>query len=54
MNAVKQTSNPFGIVQQSNTPATVESDTQRSIAEVQAALVIAKQFPRNEQLAICY
>jgi len=32
---------------QTQAMSTVQSDSQRAIAEVQAALVIAKQFPRN-------
>ncbi|WP_180072162.1 hypothetical protein [Acinetobacter sp. YH12200] len=41
-------SNPFAVsAPQSQAMATVQSDSQRAVAEVQAALVIAKQFPRN-------
>ena len=40
--------NPFAVsAPQTQTMSTVQSDSQRAIAEVQAALVIAKQFPRN-------
>lgn len=46
-----QISNPFGgnqvtISQQAN--ALIETESQRSIAEVQAAMAIAKRFPRNQ------
>lgn len=49
MNApVHQNQNPFAVsAPQTQTMSTVQSDSQRAIAEVQAALVIAKQFPRN-------
>ena len=40
--------NPFAVsAPQTQAMSTVQSDSQRAIAEVQAALVIAKQFPRN-------
>ena len=40
--------NPFAVsAPQSQAMATVQADSQRAVAEVQAALVIAKQFPRN-------
>ena len=40
--------NPFAVsAPQTQAISTVQSDSQRAIAEVQAALVIAKQFPRN-------
>lgn len=46
-----QIANPFGasnapIMTQAN--AVIESESQRSIAEVQAAMAIAKRFPRNQ------
>ena len=49
MNApVHQNQNPFAVsAPQTQAISTVQSDSQRAIAEVQAALVIAKQFPRN-------
>ena len=49
MNApVHQNQNPFAVsAPQTQAMSTVQSDSQRAIAEVQAALVIAKQFPRN-------
>ena len=49
MNApVQQNQNPFAVsAPQTQAMSTVQSDSQRAIAEVQAALVIAKQFPRN-------
>ena len=49
MNApVKHNQNPFAVsAPQTQAMSTVQSDSQRAIAEVQAALVIAKQFPRN-------
>ncbi|MBJ8440063.1 hypothetical protein [Acinetobacter junii] len=50
MNAPVQHSgqNPFAVsAPQTQAMSTVQSDSQRAIAEVQAALVIAKQFPRN-------
>lgn len=49
MNApVHQNQNPFAVsTPQTQAMSTVQSDSQRAIAEVQAALVIAKQFPRN-------
>ncbi|MDO6644552.1 hypothetical protein [Acinetobacter guillouiae] len=47
MNAPVNT-NPFlPTAPQNSSVSTVQSDVQRSVAEVQAALVIAKQFPRN-------
>lgn len=47
MNAPVNT-NPFlPTAPQNSAVSTVQSDVQRSVAEVQAALVIAKQFPRN-------
>ncbi|MFW2098214.1 hypothetical protein ACG9ZL_18680 [Acinetobacter sp. ULE_I057] len=47
MNAPVNT-NPFlPTSPQNSAVSTVQSDVQRSVAEVQAALVIAKQFPRN-------
>ncbi|WP_332605443.1 hypothetical protein [Acinetobacter sp. ESBL14] len=40
--------NPFAVsAPTTQAMSTVQSDSQRAIAEVQAALVIAKQFPRN-------
>ena len=50
MNAPVQHSgqNPFAVATPTTQAmSTVQSDSQRAIAEVQAALVIAKQFPRN-------
>ncbi|MGQ1316573.1 hypothetical protein ACT400_12920 [Acinetobacter baumannii] len=50
MNAPVQHSgqNPFAVAAPiTQAMSTVQSDSQRAIAEVQAALVIAKQFPRN-------
>ena len=49
MNAPVHTNqNPFAVsAPQTQAMSTVQSDSQRAIAEVQAALVIAKQFPRN-------
>lgn len=50
MNAQVQKSgqNPFAVsAPATQAMSTVQSDSQRAIAEVQAALVIAKQFPRN-------
>lgn len=49
MNApVHQNQNPFAVsAPQTQAMSTVQSDSQRAIAEVQASLVIAKQFPRN-------
>ena len=48
MNAVHTNQNPFAVsAPQTQAMSTVQSDSQRAIAEVQAALVIAKQFPRN-------
>ena len=49
MNApVHQNQNPFAVsAPQTQAMSTVQSDSQRAIAEVQATLVIAKQFPRN-------
>ena len=40
--------NPFAVsAPQTQAMSTVQADSQRAVAEVQAALVIAKQFPRN-------
>lgn len=50
MNAPVQHSghNPFAVsAPTTQAMSTVQADSQRAIAEVQAALVIAKQFPRN-------
>lgn len=49
MNApVHQNQNPFAVsAPQTQAMSTVQADSQRAVAEVQAALVIAKQFPRN-------
>lgn len=45
---VHQNQNPFAVsAPKTQAMSTVQSDSQRAIAEVQAALVIAKQFPRN-------
>ena len=47
MNAIVN-QNPFAVTApQTQAMATVQADSQRAVAEVQAALVIAKQFPRN-------
>lgn len=53
MNApVHQNQNPFAVsAPQTQAMSTVQSDSQRAIAEVQAALVIAKQFPRDPIVA---
>ncbi|MFW1754339.1 hypothetical protein [Acinetobacter wanghuae] len=48
MNAPVQHNNPFAVsAPQTQAMSTVQADGQRAVAEVQAALVIAKQFPRN-------
>jgi hypothetical protein len=49
MSAPVQTNqNPFAVsAPQTQAMSTVQADSQRAVAEVQAALVIAKQFPRN-------
>lgn len=49
MNApVHVNQNPFAVsAPQTQAMSTVQADSQRAVAEVQAALVIAKQFPRN-------
>jgi len=46
--------NPFALSGQNNIPRNVlaESDQQREIAEIQAALIIAKRFQRNEREAM--
>lgn len=45
---VHQNQNPFAVsVPQTQAMSTVQADSQRAVAEVQAALIIAKQFPRN-------
>jgi len=41
----------MGIVQRGG-GALVEQETQRAIAEVQAAIILAKKFPRNQQEAV--
>jgi chemotaxis protein histidine kinase CheA len=49
MSDIQKTNNPFAVSKpaaQAQAPA--ESDVQRNIEEVRAALVIAKQFPRNQ------
>ena len=49
MNApVHVNQNPFAVsAPQTQAMSTVQADSQRAVAEVQATLVIAKQFPRN-------
>lgn len=49
MSDIQKTNNPFAAQKnQINNSALVESETQKSIEEVRAALIIAKQFPRNQ------
>ena len=43
--------NPFAALTRQR-DALVETDSQRAIAEVQAAMVIAQRFPRDEKLAV--
>ena len=54
MNTLPKAENPFGnqapAVQQGG--AMMEAESQRAIQEVQAAMVIAKKFPRNEREAM--
>ncbi len=52
MNQITQTANPFGngTVVRPSSNALADAGQQREIAEVQAAMVIAKKFPR-EQIA---
>lgn len=56
MNAVQeQSSNPFAsapIAARPSHNAIADSDQQRSIAEVQSAMVIAKRFPRDQVAAV--
>ena len=45
--------NPFAVVKtDSQTNAIASSDAERAIQEVQAAMIIAKRFPRNEKEAV--
>lgn len=44
--------NPFGVVAKPATAALAETDQQRAIAETQAAMVIAKRFPRDQIAAM--
>lgn len=54
------TQNPFSMTQQSNAPivaknqlnSLVDVESQRAIQEVQAAMVVAKQFPRDQIKAV--
>ncbi len=43
--------NPFGEVVQKESNALAEVESQRAIQEVQAAITVAKKFPRNEMVA---
>lgn len=51
MNMPAQTQNSFGVHQQASN-AVANSDSQRAVAEVQAAMMIARMNPRNEKAAI--
>lgn len=51
MNMPAQTTNSFGAHQQASN-AVANSDSQRAVAEVQAAMMIARMNPRNEKSAI--
>lgn len=51
MNMPAEKSNSFGVHQQSST-SIANSDSQRAVAEVQAAMMIARMNPRNEKAAI--
>lgn len=48
------TANPFGVVtaQGSNLPSTATAESNRAVAEVQAALVIARMNPRDQRAAM--
>lgn len=51
--AATPSANPFGgAVRPLSTNAAAETDQQRAIAETQAAMVIAKRFPRDEKEAV--
>lgn len=55
MNAVvKRTENPFGnqVAQASGANAMSDAEQQRGIAEIQASMVIAKKFPRDQVMAM--
>lgn len=45
--AVAKTNNPFGQASKNESSALVEAKSQEAIQEVQAALVVAKRFPRD-------
>ena len=51
-NEVVQTENPFSASTRANSGALVEQETQRAVAEVQAAIMLAKRFPRDEMAAM--
>lgn len=48
----QQVSNPYGSTQPSTPMAAAATDQQKGIAEVQAAVLMAKKFPRNPQVAM--
>jgi hypothetical protein len=54
--ATTSTNNPFGVAtthgSQGGSNAIAEASVQREIAEVQAAMVIAKRFPRDQREAV--
>lgn len=51
---MERVNNPFAVQQQQpeRQQALVETESQRAIQEVQAALIIAKRFPRDERVAM--
>jgi chemotaxis protein histidine kinase CheA len=53
MGDIQTTNNPFQSMQaKAQAPATTQADTERSIEEVRASLIIAKQFPRDQIAAM--
>lgn len=54
MNAVVKAENPFGssVAQSTGANAMADAEQQRSIAEIQGAMVIAKKFPRDQVQAM--
>lgn len=48
----KNVSNPFGESKAKEVNGLVEAESQRAIQEVQAAIIVAKKFPRDPQVAM--
>jgi hypothetical protein len=45
--------NPFGVqVQSDSVPVAIEAQQSRDVAEIQASMIVAKRFPRDERVAM--